>query len=342
MPNAGRSPGLRLLGASLLLVAAGCGGTKVLREAHPVTEAPPLLSQSDARIAVSLDTIVVRNGPGSWSRNAFWDEYRLRVRAPAEGDLKLTRIALVDALGQVIESRADRGELIDASREIEERYGASDRLSRDAHGAWMMAGGAAVAVVGAGATSVALAGGIMGGTAALGAAATMGALMAGGGVILVGAGVARLVNNAEVNAEIRKRQTPLPITLASRDAPVTAIFPITPLPSALELTVADGTTEHRLRIATLHSLTQVHVPRTLEAVSRPAPPFPQEAVRAGIETGHVKALLFLDENGEVARVHVLETSSRALIAQAVYTFRSYRYNPGEDDRTVEEVMQFRR
>ncbi len=93
------------------LVLAGCGGPAVLsRERAQEVVSAPLLELRDSRVAVVLDTTVVRGGPGAWARNASWDEYRFRIRSLSGDKPSLTRISLVDALGKGVDASSARGE----------------------------------------------------------------------------------------------------------------------------------------------------------------------------------------------------------------------------------------
>src|SRR6188472_3298243 len=84
--------------AVLALAAGGCGAPIVLPDSAPVAQSQPLVDASDSRVAVSVNTIVVRNGAGSWVRDAPWDEYRFRIRSCSGRALRLEKITLVDAL----------------------------------------------------------------------------------------------------------------------------------------------------------------------------------------------------------------------------------------------------
>ena len=70
-----------LLSACLL---AGCGGTKVLKESQPIQTTKPLAAASDRQVSATLDWVVVRDGPGTWAKNADWDEYLLTVNNQSE------------------------------------------------------------------------------------------------------------------------------------------------------------------------------------------------------------------------------------------------------------------
>jgi hypothetical protein len=55
-----------------LLVLSGCGGTKVLKEAQPIQTTRPLATASDQQVTAILDWVIVRDGPGTWAKNADW------------------------------------------------------------------------------------------------------------------------------------------------------------------------------------------------------------------------------------------------------------------------------
>ena len=67
----------RLIGvAAVLATLSACGGTKVLGEPQPlVLEEALVTAAGDTGVTASLDWIIVRGGPGTWAKNADWDEY---------------------------------------------------------------------------------------------------------------------------------------------------------------------------------------------------------------------------------------------------------------------------
>ncbi len=87
-------------------VLTGCGGTKVLKEPQPVQLENPLAVTADARMTATLDWVIVRAGPGTWAKNADWDEYLLRVRNHSDRTLRIVGLTVVDSLQTRIESGA--------------------------------------------------------------------------------------------------------------------------------------------------------------------------------------------------------------------------------------------
>src|SRR5438552_16809918 len=130
----------------------GCSGPSVRSSALPSEQTTtPLAETGDSRIAIALDSVVVRNAPGSWAKNAEWDEYRFRIASTSGDELRVTRIIVVDALDQPVDSHASRSSLIDGSGDVAQRYEASGKLARSpSDGTWMFIGGVALTSTAAG------------------------------------------------------------------------------------------------------------------------------------------------------------------------------------------------
>jgi hypothetical protein len=87
-------------------LVAGCGGTKVLKETQPIQTTQPLAAISDQRVEATLDWVIVRDGPGTWAKNADWDEYLLRVSNRSDQPIIVTQLAVVDSLDTRIEPQS--------------------------------------------------------------------------------------------------------------------------------------------------------------------------------------------------------------------------------------------
>ena len=111
--------------AAVVLAAIGvtaCGGAKVLKEPQPITANEPIAAASSQQLAATLDWIIVRDGPGTWSRNADWDEYLVSVRALGDEPVTITRITVMDSLGTRMAPAVDRKALVKGSRQTVRRY----------------------------------------------------------------------------------------------------------------------------------------------------------------------------------------------------------------------------
>ena len=237
----------------LLLAMSGCGGTKVLKESEPLVVTQPLATASDQSLSVTLDWVIVRDGPGTWAKNVDWDEYLLRVQNLGDDSIRVTNIAVLDSLGTRIESGDSRKQLVKGTKKTKRRYkGEGLKVKAGVSAGTLLAAGAvtAVTVVSAG-SAVAL-----GGTA-LAAGAATGLLLVP--VLAVG-GVFRGVNNSKVNNQIESRQTLLPVELQDEvENSLHVFFPLAPSPQQLELTYVDPRGEHTLIVDTRVALEGLHL-----------------------------------------------------------------------------------
>ena len=292
--------------AAVAVTLAGCGGTAMLREPQPLESSRPPAAAKDDRILASIDTVIHRNGAGAWTRDAEWDEYLIRIRALSDEAVEIREIVIFDALDHRIEVRTDRGDLVDGTREIEQRYQQSGQLVRDRGGnGWAVAGagvgGAAVIVASAAPATIA-------------GAATF--FTAGYVAVIVGAHFAgAAVERMLINAEIKRRQTTLPVTVPSgAEASLDLFFPITPLSGRTQVVYADRHGEHRLDIDTRKAPIDLDPPPTV--VNRREPTFSDHARRDGTEHGDVVAQLILDRPGRVPDVNVVQSVATSVFDEA--------------------------
>ncbi len=242
------------------LIVAGCGGTKLLREPAQLQIAKPLVEAADARLAVRLDWVTVRNAPGSWARNADWDEYHVRMRNLSESRVEVTEFAVIDSLGTRVLAGNDRKDLVKNSRNTVRRYRHSGlKLKAGVGGAGLIVAGAATTLGVGTAYAVAVAstagwGGAAGGMTAAGA----GLILAGPAVIAVG--VVRAVNNSKVNKRILALRTDLPITIEpGTEVPMVIFFPLAPAPREFQVSYRDADRAHRLDGDTDAALAGLHL-----------------------------------------------------------------------------------
>jgi hypothetical protein len=225
------------LSTLLILLITGCAGTRVLEEPVALETTQPLGVVEDGRVRMTLDWVVVHNGPGTWARGAYWDEYLVRIKNMSEFPVNLQKVTLVDSLGTSIEPGLSRQTLVEASRENLRRYGGQNILVKPGEGntTMMVAGG--VALVGAGTawavsvTQATFTAGAAGGTAA----SVAGGLLVAGPALIVG-GMVRKSNQRAVDRQIRRLRTQLPQKLVSGEEQLLHIFfPISPSPTSLGL-----------------------------------------------------------------------------------------------------------
>jgi TonB family protein len=330
--------------AAASVTLAGCGGTAMLRESQPLESSGTVAEAKDERVLASIDAVILRNGTGAWARDAEWDEYLIRIHSLSDEPVEVREIAIFDALDYRIEARADRGALVDGTREIERRYAQSGKLVKASGGNGWVVGAGVVGVAGLASAAAYSAAPSFAGVAAAGAAITV---VAGAGVVFAGTGLVRMVNNAEVNREIKRRQTALPVPVPrGAGTSIDLFFPLTPLSGRTQVIYVDRHGEHRLDIDTRQALMDLELkldpPPTV--ITRHDPKFPGDAHRAGIEHGYVTARLTLDRQGRVQAVDITESVPLGVFThEARRTFSLWTFSAGRaDDRTVEATLEFKR
>jgi len=247
-------------GALFFIIAlSACGGSKVLKEPEPFVATQPLAAASDQKLSVTLDWVIVRDGPGTWSRNADWDEYLLRVKNDSDQPVRMTRLIVVDSLDMPTESVAERKQLVKSSKKTARRYKKSGIKVKAGSGRGTLDVATATAA-GAGLGAALGTGTIAGAT---GGAIAVGAVVLAP-VLAVG-GVMRGVNQSKVNGVIESRQTALPLKLvAGEEFALDMFFPIAPSPKKVELTYSDTEGEHRIVIDTSAALDGLHIVTSVE------------------------------------------------------------------------------
>jgi len=240
----------------LLASMTGCGGTKVLKDPESFVVNQPLATATDEVLSASLNWVVVRDGPGTWAKNADWDEYLISVQNMSVESLQLTDIVVVDSLGTRVVVGNSRKMLVKGAKSAKRRYKDEGLKVKAGAGAGTMMVAGAAAWAGAGA--LALSGGVLG-TAGAGAAVAATGLVLAAPVLAVG-GIMRGVNNSKVNNQIESRQSLLPLELRGKEKrPLDVFFPLTPSPRSIEITYADSQGEHTLVINSIAALDGLHL-----------------------------------------------------------------------------------
>jgi len=234
----------------------GCGGSKILKDPKTLELQGPLAVESDSKLTAGFDWVIVRDGPGTWSKNADWDEYLFRVHNTSDNEISIESVFIYDSLDTLITSDSNRKQLIKGSKAASKRYKAEGlKVKAGLGGAGLVAVGGASYIAGMGLGAAVLAGGS---TAAAAGVVAVGAIVAAP-VIIVG-GIFRGVNNSKVANEIEDRQTVLPLTLSAGDATAMNIFfPLSPSPLRIEINYSDAAGTHLLTLNTAETLDGLHL-----------------------------------------------------------------------------------
>ncbi len=247
---------------ALAVAISACAGSKVLGEAKSLELQHPLAVEADSSIAATLDWVVVKDGPGTWASNAFWDEYRLRIVNHSDISVSLSQIQVVDSLAATHVITSDRRILVDSSERIQERYRDQELdVAPGAVSAGMLAAGVAGSAVAITAASYAAASGT---ASALGVSTGVGAspavvTMAYVAPVLIVGSILHVRNNAKVDDEINSRQTTFPVELGpGESSDIVAFFPIAPSPQTVRLIYQADDRMRVLEINTTEVLAGLH------------------------------------------------------------------------------------
>src|SRR3984893_11032310 len=177
-----------------------------------------------ASLDANLTSVITDGSPGSWKREAFWDEYLVALRNTSDQPLQLVGATLVDFAGTPRSAGDDPWALERESKTLERKY-------RDSGMAFARIAAPHVLVAGAEPVVIANAGI---GTAGAAAAATATA------VALPVYGVAIWSINrhrkSAITAEFNRRRLPLPLSLAPGETRTGSLFfPMVPNPRSLDL-----------------------------------------------------------------------------------------------------------
>lgn len=106
----------------VLAVAAGCAqNTRLIEKPTPLSEDVGIHAESQ-HLSLTLTQVVLPNGPGSWVKDAKWDEYLFTIQNQGEAPLTILGFWLVDLRGIYLKSREEPGRLEDISEALAEEY----------------------------------------------------------------------------------------------------------------------------------------------------------------------------------------------------------------------------
>jgi hypothetical protein len=240
---------------AVMSVLCGCVATKykMAKKNSPPIQLMSIAFPASPPLQPTLATLISYGGPGSWKREALWDEYVVTVENHGERALSIDAAALADSAGTQYIPGRDPWALEKQSKKLEKQY-------RDHGQAFIRAAGPGVLITGVGA-----------------AAATA---TAGGGWAIVspavgGAAVAVIFvlpvyylsvvginhyNKKAVMTEFKRRRLSLPLTLAPGESRTGSLFfPMVRSPGSLTLQWS-GEPGSASAVLPLDFLKALHVP----------------------------------------------------------------------------------
>lgn len=218
-----------------VLLLAGCVTAKKYKLA--ASDTPPARplgwSVSVPPATLTLESVIVYKGPGSWKREASWDEYVVRVANQGERPLTLETVTLIDVLGNPQIPGTNPWELEKLSHINWDKYGKTEL---------QVLAGAAVVGVAVSAASSAATSGLMGGSGAVaGSAAALTVIPLVAVVNIVAVAAINHNRKIKLEAEFDHRRLKLPLVVApGANVAGSFFFPMTPGPQRLTVRIRAG------------------------------------------------------------------------------------------------------
>lgn len=232
------------------LLAAACALTGCVssryRAAPQGTPAPRLLNLAfiPAPVAGALNTVITYNGPGSWKRDAFWDEYIVTLHNSGTEPATISSATLIDFAGTVRPARDEPWALEKESKTLEQRY-------QEAGIAFARYAVPGVLILGAGAGFASAA------FFSAGAATAASVCLVALPVYYAGVLTINHHNRGAMEKEFTRRRLALPLILAPGETRTGSFFfPMVPNPQSLRLRWSQGSAggESVLALDFLHGL----------------------------------------------------------------------------------------
>lgn len=228
-----RSRGWRAFGTAAVIVSVvsvlcGCVATKykLAKKETPPANLLNVAFPPAGPLRATLATLIVYRGPGSWKREALWDEYVVELANDGDRPLVIDSATLLDSKGMPYAAGSDPWMLERQSRELEKQY-------RDRGEAFVRTAGAGVLIAGAGAAAGSAAGATLVVPAVAGAAVAAVVILP---VYYVSVLAINHHNKKAVMIEFERRRLALPLTLAPGETRTGSFFfPMVRSPSSLAL-----------------------------------------------------------------------------------------------------------
>src|SRR5947209_1326044 len=102
---------------TLILGLSGCTASRYKLASKKTSPPVPInLPSTEPPIEALVHTVIIYRGPGSWKRNAYWDEYVVTVANRGNASLAVQSASLTDINGQDSLAGTDPWELETTSR----------------------------------------------------------------------------------------------------------------------------------------------------------------------------------------------------------------------------------
>ena len=239
--------------AAALCGQSGCVASKyrLAKSSTPPVQPLNIAFPPSTPLQAALTALISFGGPGSWKREALWDEYVITLQNDGAQPLTIYSATLADSAGIAYTAGHDPWALEKQSKMLETQY-------RDRGEAFLRSAGPGVAIVGVGAAAAAatIAGPALIAPAAAGALAALAVLP----VYYLSVWGIDYHNKQAVMAEFTRRRLALPLTLAPGETRTASLFyPMVRNPRSLELYWSSESSSRQAALP-LDFLKGLHVP----------------------------------------------------------------------------------
>jgi len=105
----------------VFFVFNGCASSRLVEK--PTENSPDLhMSSNNEQINMSLNNVLIPNGPGSWIKDAKWDEYVVTITNLSSKPLSIAKFSLVDPRGIYLDAGTDVITLEKTSERLAKAY----------------------------------------------------------------------------------------------------------------------------------------------------------------------------------------------------------------------------
>jgi len=253
----------------LAALLSACGGSKLIKDPAPIEPTTHLEQVGDRQVMVTLQWVIVRDGPGSWAKYANWDEYLLSVNNQTGEEIQITAAHIVDSMGFKYPGDSDRKRLVQASKETIRRYKEIDIdiIAGYGGGVALIAAGVATGYLASAALNVAVEAALLGGATATGTMVVAASAAFVVVPILIVGGIMQVANNHKVADEIVARHTALPVRVAANETfRLNLFFPLAPSPQRIDIDYSGSFGTRAISLDTSEILNGLHI-----GPSRPGP-----------------------------------------------------------------------
>ena len=133
-----------------------------------------------------------------------------------------------------------------------------------------------------------------------------------------------------------------PVVADARPAAAVVVTPIPAPVQALPAAAAPAANVVASAAPTARPVPAKDIASAVTVLSREQPDFPREAVRAGVESGSVRARMVINAAGGVSNVVIVEARPARVFDRSVsQALQRWKFNPGAEGRTYETEVSFK-